>query len=154
MDARIRLFIRIVEEHSYDLETALRTASNLLGLSEARLRLMFKRETGKPLSEHSRKAKMDDAAELLKQYNLHIKEVAQRCGYGDICNFYRDFKRVHGITPKQSRARHMNLLCQSSPTRHLNDRSTPLLAQVSELANSTGIGHNSGGTADANHAHI
>jgi AraC-like DNA-binding protein len=43
---------------------------------------------------------MRRAAELVRQHNLPIKEIAHRCGCSDISNFYRDFRMVHDITPQ------------------------------------------------------
>ena len=46
---------------------------------------------------------MDRAAVLLADYGLAIKSIALDCGYDDISNFYRDFRKVHGTTPRQLR---------------------------------------------------
>ncbi len=113
MDARIRIFIRIIEEQRGGFGLALETTSKLLGLSEAHLRLIFKIEIGKTLSQYLREVKMAAAARLVKRYTLPIKEIAQQCGYDDVSNFYRDFRKVHRMTPQQLRACHLDLLCRS-----------------------------------------
>jgi AraC-like DNA-binding protein len=51
---------------------------------------------------------MARAAQMLKGVAAPVKTVAFDCGYTVVTNFYRDFKRVHGITPMQMRLRHMN----------------------------------------------
>ncbi len=53
------------------------------------------------------------AAQLVEHYNLPIKEVADQCGYDDVSNFYRDFRKVHEMTPQDLRARQLDLLVQS-----------------------------------------
>jgi len=73
---RIRIFIGIIEEQHGGFGFALETTSKLLGLSEARLRLIFKLETGKALSQYLREARMTEAARLVRQYKLPIKEIA------------------------------------------------------------------------------
>jgi AraC-like DNA-binding protein len=35
------------------------------------------------------------------------------CGYSEVSNFYRDFKRVHGMSPMQMRLRHMDFHLQA-----------------------------------------
>jgi AraC-like DNA-binding protein len=114
LDARVRVFLRIIEEQPGSCGLALKTTSKLLGLSQARLRLIFKLEIGKTLSQYLRGAKMAAAAGLVRRHALPIKAIAQQCGYDDVSNFYRDFKREHGMTPQQLRARHLDLLCRSN----------------------------------------
>jgi AraC-like DNA-binding protein len=46
---------------------------------------------------------MSKAAELLKDYARPIKDIALKCGYSDVSNFYRDFKNFHAVTPKELR---------------------------------------------------
>ena len=51
---------------------------------------------------------MARAAQLLKNAAAPIKTIAADCGYTAASNFYRDFKRVHGISPRQMRLSHMS----------------------------------------------
>jgi AraC-like DNA-binding protein len=113
VDVRIRIFIKIIEERHGGFGLALKTTSKLLGLSEARLRLIFKLEIGRALSQYLREARMAEAARLVRQCTLPIKEIAQQCGYDNVSNFYRDFRRVHRLTPQRLRVRHLDLLCHS-----------------------------------------
>lgn len=62
---------------------------------------------------------MTQAAKLLQQHSLTIKEIAHLCGYEDVSNFYRDFKRVHGMTPQSLRLRQLEVLCQSQESVHI-----------------------------------
>lgn len=82
---------------------------SLLGLGEARVRRLFRREVGKALGRHLLEVRMARAAQLLKNIAAPIKTIAFDCGYTLVGNFYRDFKRVHGISPKQMRLRHMSI---------------------------------------------
>jgi AraC-like DNA-binding protein len=110
---RIRLAIKIIEEQLGDFGSTLKTTTELLGLSQTRFRHLFKLEIGKAWSQYLREAKMAGAAQSMKRYAVPIKEIAQQCGYDDLSNFYRDFRRVHGMTPQQLRAHHLDLLYQS-----------------------------------------
>lgn len=53
---------------------------------------------------------MTRAAELVKQSGRSIKQIALECGYTDLSNFYRDFKAVHRITPREARLRQLNAI--------------------------------------------
>ena len=50
---------------------------------------------------------MIHAAELVKQCTLSIKQIALDCGYSDMSNFYRDFKSIHRITPRELQFREL-----------------------------------------------
>ena len=75
----------------------------MLGLSEAYIHRLFHREVGKTFRKHLLEERMIRAADLVKQRARPIKQVALECGYSDISNFYRDFRKVHGTTPRQVR---------------------------------------------------
>jgi AraC-like DNA-binding protein len=113
LDPRIRIFLEIVEEQNGDPRRLLATMRDILGLSENRLRRLFKLNVGKTVLQHKRETRMARAACLLGRQNLPIKEVGHLCGYDDISNFYRDFKKVHGMTPKQLRRREFVLVPRS-----------------------------------------
>lgn len=63
------------------------------------------------------------AAELVKQNAPSIKQIALDCGYTDVSNFYRDFKAVHGITPREVRLKELTALARhTKPTAMVNPR--------------------------------
>jgi AraC-like DNA-binding protein len=55
---------------------------------------------------------MSRAAELVKDPTLSIKAIALTSGYSDLSNFYRDFKRVHGINPRELRIGQLSTLAE------------------------------------------
>src|SRR5437879_8818135 len=101
MDPRIRLILRLIAEHDLSARFSLAQPSKWLGLSEAYLMRLFHREVGKPLRGYLLEARMSKAAQLLKDCPRPIKQVALECGYGDVSNFYRDFKNSHAATPRE-----------------------------------------------------
>jgi AraC-like DNA-binding protein len=104
MDPRIKIMLRIIGEKAIHMESALASASRLLGLSEPRLRRLFKREVGMALQRYLLEVKMTRAAKLSRNHALSIKEIAVASGYRDVSNFYRDFRKVYAQTPKQMRS--------------------------------------------------
>ncbi len=73
------------------------------GISLGYLSTVFKRETGKTLSEYIREKRMAHAAHLLGTTNLQIQTVALHCGIMDVQYFSKIFKRHTGKTPKEYR---------------------------------------------------
>ena len=141
MDARIRILLRMIDECGGTLELTWNEIGRLLGLGEARVRRLFRREVGKAVQRHLLEVRMARAAHLLRNAAAPIKTVAADCGYSAVSNFYRDFKRVHGISPRQMRLSHMSagpndeksVLTMPSPTGHsgvANDDQTSRLRLV------------------------
>jgi len=48
------------------------------------------------------------ASEYLHNTQLGIEEIAGRCGYGDVSNFRKAFKRWSGTSPSTYRSRHQS----------------------------------------------
>jgi len=107
VDVRIRILLRIIEERAGVLELSSTELGSLLGLSETRVLRLFNAETGMPLHTYVRHVRMSRAAELLKDNLIPIKSIAWRFGYSVVSNFYRDFKIVHGTSPR--RLRHLQM---------------------------------------------
>jgi AraC family transcriptional regulator, regulatory protein of adaptative response / methylphosphotriester-DNA alkyltransferase methyltransferase len=110
LDTHIQTTLRIVKEQAHESRTSLATVSKFLGLSETRFRRLFKLRVGKTFVQYLREARMTRAAQLLDQQNLPIKEISHLCGYHDVSNFYRDFRKVHETTPQLLRLRRVALL--------------------------------------------
>ena len=103
MDPRIRIILRIIEERKGPGPPASNEIGELLGLSEAHFLRLFHRQVGTTFRRYLREIRMRRAADLLKNHTLSIKQIASDSGYNDVSNFYRDFKQVHGINPRQVR---------------------------------------------------
>ena len=117
MDARIRIFLRIIEERGGILATASNEIAKLLGLGKPHLLRLFRKEVGKALRRHLLEVRMTRAARLLSYAALPIKTISSQCGYTLVSNFHRDFKIVHGMTPARMRFRYMN----NQPRENLAD---------------------------------
>jgi AraC-like DNA-binding protein len=116
LDPRIRIVLKIAEEHNASIQLGLAETSRTLGLSEAHLLRLFHREVGKTFRRHLRDVRMNRAAELVKRNDLSIKGIAFECGYTEVSNFYRDFKDVHGTTPKEVRLRQLMIIAALNRT--------------------------------------
>ena len=63
----------------------------------------FKSHTGVTFVEYLNLYRIEKAEELLQNNALGIMEISIRCGFGSISQFYRYFKQVKTISPKELR---------------------------------------------------
>lgn len=75
-------------------------------LSLGHLCTLFKKETGKTLTEYIRERRMEYASYLLQTTDLQIQTVALHCGIMDVQYFSKLFKRQFGTSPSQHRNSH------------------------------------------------
>jgi len=68
---------------------------------------LFHREVGKTFRKHLLEVRMIRVANLVKQSAQPMKQIALESGYSDLSNFYRDFRKIHGTTPRQLRNDHL-----------------------------------------------
>ena len=72
--------------------------ADMLSLDRRYLSRIFKQKTGKTIQEYLIEVRIEKAKQLLKE-GYSITESAQMCGYEDICNFSKMFKKVTGTSP-------------------------------------------------------
>jgi YesN/AraC family two-component response regulator len=65
---------------------------------------LFKRQTGKTLTQYVNGKRVSYAKHLLKTTNLQIQTIAQHCGILDFHYFCRIFKSITGKTPSEYRS--------------------------------------------------
>ena len=65
--------------------------------------LLFKKHRGTSFQKHLINIRMEQAACLLKDTKLSIKDVAQKVGYTNTSHFYHLFEKTYGCTPKEWR---------------------------------------------------
>ena len=84
---------------NYSEELGLSTLSKRFSLSEAYLSRKFKEVSGIGLGEYITYVRIMNAERLLKEKDISITEVAERCGFTDSNYFSTVFKRIKGVTP-------------------------------------------------------
>jgi len=97
--------MNLVEEHRGALNLALGKIAFLLGISEAHLYRLFKQSTGITFRRYLREVRIRKAMEKLCDQAKSIKQIADESGYSDISNFYHDFVKFKGLTPRQYRVK-------------------------------------------------
>ena len=101
-DYRIRKILESLED---DPARSFRELATLVNLSSSRLGHLFKLHMGVDLSHFLSNERLDKAAELLRQTDLSIKEIAVRVGYHHSSSFDRGFQNKFGIPPADFRRR-------------------------------------------------
>ncbi|WP_020415942.1 AraC family transcriptional regulator [Amycolatopsis sp. ATCC 39116] len=76
------------------------------GLSRAAFSRRFTALVGQPPMTYLTYWRLTTAARLLRETDLPLPSVAQRCGYSSPFAFATAFKREHGVSPGRYRARH------------------------------------------------
>lgn len=75
--------------------------ANKVGMSETKLKHLFKQTFGDTVYNYYQKVRMEEAAFLLKQAGYSVSEVGYQLGFSNLSHFSRLFQRHYGITPKK-----------------------------------------------------
>ena len=84
-------------------EISLSTLAEKQEISAGYLATIFKKETGKTVSEYIREKRINHAVHLLNTTNLQVQTIAMHCGILDVQYFSKIFKKQVGKTPKEYR---------------------------------------------------
>jgi len=71
------------------------------GMSEPKMRKLFKQTFGKGVFEYYQSVRMQEAARLLKEDRLTVSEVGYRLGFTNLSHFSRVFEEHIGLKPKR-----------------------------------------------------
>ena len=77
--------------------------SLLLGLNQRKLMAGFKQLNGITIYTYLKHLRMEKAAELLKENDLAVSEIARLVGYHGDGHFQQAFKDIYGVTPSKIR---------------------------------------------------
>ena len=84
-------------------ELNLHSLAQKLNVSNVYLSTIFKRETGKTVTEYIKDRRISLAKHLLKTTSLQIQTVSLHCGMTDVHYFSKLFKQITGKTPSEYR---------------------------------------------------
>ena len=91
-----------INDHFTDRITLSETA-DIVYMSPNYFSTYFKKVTGQKFSEYINQLRIAKAENLMQTTNLSVLEIATQCGFYNMSNFYRQFKRLRGETPTSQR---------------------------------------------------
>ena len=71
------------------------------GLSETRMKALFKQVFGDSVYNYYQRARMEEAAFLLRQSGRSVADVGYALGFNNLSHFGRLFKRYYAVNPKE-----------------------------------------------------
>jgi AraC-like DNA-binding protein len=90
-------------EQNYKQEIRLKTLADLAGMSSSAFSRFFKLHTGRNLSEYIIDQRLGYASRLLVDSTNSIAEISYQCGFNNLSNFNRIFKKRKGCSPSEFR---------------------------------------------------
>lgn len=127
---QIQQTIDFMEEH-LDEPLKINELAKMAALSPFYYQRLFSRLVKKPVAEYVRLRRMAKAAELLRQKNKRILDIAVELGFSSHEHFTRTFKDTFGMTPEQYRKNPLPLNRMTKPELLLHytlvDEDVPLI---------------------------
>lgn len=87
----------------YQEEIKLKQLADMVGMTEVSFSRFFKLRTGKNLSDYIIDLRLGYATRLLVDSTMAVAEICYECGFNNLSNFNRIFKKKKGCSPKEFR---------------------------------------------------
>ena len=87
----------------FDREITLAEAAKITSMSEVAFSRFFKNKTAKTFVDTLNEIRLGHASRMLIDTSHNINEVAYKCGFNNMSNFNRIFKKKKNCTPKEFR---------------------------------------------------
>lgn len=99
---RVQKVKEYIDSH-YREEIRLQTLAALVSMTSTAFSRFFKLRTNKSISEYIIDIRLGHAARLLADSTMAVVEICYHCGFNNISNFNRIFKKRKGCTPTEFR---------------------------------------------------
>ena len=99
---RVQKVQRYIAAH-YQEEIRLASLADMVGMTPVSFSRFFHLRTGKTLSDYVTDIRLGFATRLLVDSTRTVAEVCYDCGFNNLSNFNRMFKRKKGCSPKEFR---------------------------------------------------
>lgn len=97
--SRVRRFIN----RNYSYHINVEKIAEILGCNRSHMFRVFKEEYGISVQEYLKNVRMDHARHMMEQTDMSVIEIMYSCGFNDLPNFSRQFKRHFGVSPGAAR---------------------------------------------------
>lgn len=94
----------------YQEQVTLEKMEKFFFVSKFYLSRLFSEEMNTSIIEYLQFKRITEAQRLLQDTDLSILEICFECGFNNLQHFYRTFKKISLVTPKQFRQQHKNIL--------------------------------------------
>lgn len=98
-NARINKVFDFVMEN-FTKSITLEEGADLVFMSPASFSRYFKQHTRKTFTQFVNEVRVGRACKLIMEKELDVAEIAYRCGFNNLSNFNRQFKRITGFAPR------------------------------------------------------
>lgn len=102
-DSRRILKVKNYINANYPYELKLQTLADLANMSQSAFSRFFKLHTGRTLSDYIIDIRLGYATRMLLDTNDTIADISFKCGYNNLSNFNRTFRRKKGCSPREFR---------------------------------------------------
>ena len=99
---RVKLVMDYLNKN-FDKDVSLNDVAKLAAMSEVSFSRFFKLRTGKTFVETLNEVRLGHATRMLIETTQSVNEVANRCGFNNMSNFNRIFRKKKDCTPKEFR---------------------------------------------------
>lgn len=93
---------------NYKREIYVTEIAGMLNMSTVSFSRYFKHHTWKTFSEYVTEVRISHACTMLMLDNENIAQISYSSGFENLSNFYKHFKRITGVLPKEYRRRFLN----------------------------------------------
>lgn len=94
---------------NYQKEIRLLDVANYVNMSEVSFSRFMKKRTGKNYIEYLNDLRLGIASRYLVDSSKTIAEISYECGFNNLSNFNRIFKKRKGFTPKEFRVNYSKM---------------------------------------------
>ncbi|MED4959576.1 AraC family transcriptional regulator, partial [Paenibacillus macerans] len=98
----INAILDYLQQH-YEGDISLQAMAKYVSMDENYLSGLFKKKTGDTFINYLQKLRVDEAKFYLKETELTVAEIGERCGFANPSYFFKIFKRWTGLTPNEYR---------------------------------------------------
>ncbi len=99
---RIKTTLTYIQEH-YKEEIYIRDLAAVVNMNEQYFCRFFKKALGRSPMEYVNEYRIKQSVHLLEETDLPVMEICLECGYNNLGNFLREFKKQRAMTPLQYR---------------------------------------------------
>lgn len=101
-NSRIERIVQYINQN-FDRQISLNEVAKLANMSEVSFSRFFKQSTGNTFIDSLNEIRLGHASRMLIDTNDSIAEIAYNCGFNNISNFNRIFRKKKNCTPKEFR---------------------------------------------------